>query len=205
MPYKQITGIYLIKNIVNNKLYIGSSINVMRRLSDHKNRLLKNKHYNIHLQASFNKYKIDNFIFQLHETCLIENLLERENYWIKYFNTTNNKLGYNKRAEASSNYGNKVSIETRIKLSLAHMGHKRSPETHTKIIAKQYKKVCQIDQNSNCIQQFKSLQEAEFVTKIAWQGISGVCRKINKSAGGYFWCFEQDYHNFKPPIDLRKK
>ena len=49
-------GIYKISNIINNKVYIGQSIDIQRRFSEHMRELNNNCHYNKHLQASYNKY-----------------------------------------------------------------------------------------------------------------------------------------------------
>jgi group I intron endonuclease len=60
-------GIYEIVNIVNNKRYIGSSINIRNRKNAHYNTLRKNKHPNPHLQKAFNKYGESNFCFNVLE------------------------------------------------------------------------------------------------------------------------------------------
>ena len=50
-------GIYCIRNKINGKFYIGSSINCYKRIkSHHFARLKAQTHTNPHLQASFNKY-----------------------------------------------------------------------------------------------------------------------------------------------------
>ena len=51
------SGVYQIYNPINNKRYIGSSINVERRLKEHLRNLKKNTHCNIYLQSAYNKYK----------------------------------------------------------------------------------------------------------------------------------------------------
>ena len=55
------SGIYKILNKSNGKCYIGSSCNLNKRKYQHFNSLMKNKHYNLYLQKSFNKYGKDNF------------------------------------------------------------------------------------------------------------------------------------------------
>lgn len=50
------SGIYCIKNKINDKLYIGSSSNIHKRFICHKYALRKDKHHNKPLQHSFNKY-----------------------------------------------------------------------------------------------------------------------------------------------------
>lgn len=72
-------GIYKITNIINNCIYIGSSVNIKSRWLEHKRDLIKNKHCNNYLQKSFNKYGLINFTFEIIE--LVENknkLTERE-------------------------------------------------------------------------------------------------------------------------------
>lgn len=81
------SGIYCIENLVNGKKYIGQSCNLDWRWYDHKRRLIKQRHDNKHLQASCNKYGIDNFKFDIIEYCDEDKLNEREIYWISYYNT----------------------------------------------------------------------------------------------------------------------
>ena len=61
------TGIYNIRNIINNNIYIGSASNLKNRWNVHKHKLSNNKHVNIHLQRAFNKYGSENFIFEVIE------------------------------------------------------------------------------------------------------------------------------------------
>lgn len=88
-------GIYTIKNLVNNKLYIGSSSRLNRRYSEHKIDLNKNKHCNIFLQRAWDKYGQHNFVFEIVEYCDKNQLLEREEYWINYFSSYKKENGYN--------------------------------------------------------------------------------------------------------------
>jgi group I intron endonuclease len=62
------SGVYQIYNPINNKRYIGSSINVERRLKEHLRNLKKNTHCNIYLQSAYNKYK-EVLQFQFLEEC----------------------------------------------------------------------------------------------------------------------------------------
>lgn len=57
-------GIYKITNIINNKCYIGQSTNLKERVNWHKAELKRNRHYNKYLQASYNKYGLENFTFE---------------------------------------------------------------------------------------------------------------------------------------------
>lgn len=75
-------GIYKIQNIINNKKYIGSSINIDIRFKRHINDLKNNKHNNIYLQREFNKYGLENFIFECIELCDKKNLKEIEQKYL---------------------------------------------------------------------------------------------------------------------------
>lgn len=61
-------GIYKIKNLKNNKIYIGSSNNIEKRINEHFRNLKNNKHPNKHLQLSYNKYGKENFTYEILET-----------------------------------------------------------------------------------------------------------------------------------------
>lgn len=131
-------GIYQIINKVTGKRYIGSTIGyVCRRLSGHRRDLIKGKHANKYLQYSFDKYGIDNFIFEkIEELASIKNqLLEKEQYYIDLYKTSEDQNGYNLRKIASSNVGLPCSEETRKKMSEAHKGLQRSEE-HRKNLSK---------------------------------------------------------------------
>lgn len=75
-------GIYKIENKINNKKYIGSAVNIDIRFKRHINDLKKEKHANIYLQREFNKYGLDNFIFECIEVCNKKNLKETEQKYL---------------------------------------------------------------------------------------------------------------------------
>lgn len=82
-------GIYKIINLINNKQYIGQSIDIETRWQQHKT---SNKNYILY--QAFKKYGLENFSFEIIEECSKEKLDEREQYWIKYCNTLTPN-GYN--------------------------------------------------------------------------------------------------------------
>jgi len=59
---KNKSGIYKIINIINNRLYIGSSVNIRRRWLEHKRLLSKGKHENNLLQNSWDKHGENCFV-----------------------------------------------------------------------------------------------------------------------------------------------
>ena len=77
-----IACIYKITNIVNNKIYIGSSVNYRKRWHDHVYQLNKNIHSNKHLQNAWNKYGEINFKFDIIENCDDDKKYKREQYYL---------------------------------------------------------------------------------------------------------------------------
>ena len=68
------TGVYIIRNQINNKIYIGSSVvSFLKRILHHNAMLRNKKHKNSYLQSSYNKHGEENFIFEILENCEKEN------------------------------------------------------------------------------------------------------------------------------------
>jgi group I intron endonuclease len=90
------TGIYLIRNTLNNKVYVGSTKRSFHcRKTRHLNALLRNTHGNEHLQNSVNKYGIENFVFEVYILCDPDDCERLEYNTILLFKSNNNKKGYN--------------------------------------------------------------------------------------------------------------
>lgn len=88
-----ISGIYYIKNNINNKYYIGQSLNIKQRKQKHFSSLRHNNHHNSYLQNAFNKYGEDAFEFKLIKACKPRYLNRFEKLYIKTYDSYNN--GYN--------------------------------------------------------------------------------------------------------------
>ena len=77
-------GIYKIINIVNNKFYVGSAVDLKRRKTRHFSELRNGRHNNRHLQAAWVKYGEQAFVFVVVEELAPEaDLLAAENVWLK--------------------------------------------------------------------------------------------------------------------------
>lgn len=86
-------GIYEIKNTINNKRYIGSSIDLKKREKVHFKELEKGSHHSIKLQTDYLAFNKKDFIFTVLENCKQSVLKVREQFYIERFNSYNN--GYN--------------------------------------------------------------------------------------------------------------
>jgi len=106
IKHKEKCGIYCIRNIVNNKVYIGKSKNIHYRIIQHKSQLKKkHKDENPHLINSWHKYGENNFEYFVLEF-LEQNediVSEREIFWMKQYNSLNKEKGYNLRSDSSTN------------------------------------------------------------------------------------------------------
>jgi len=58
-------AIYQIRNTINNKLYIGSSISPLARRNQHWSKLNKNEHGNPRLQEEWNQFGAGSFVFEI--------------------------------------------------------------------------------------------------------------------------------------------
>lgn len=95
-------GIYCIKNNINGKEYIGQSVNIQRRITDHKSRAFSEGHneYNSPLHQAIRKYGWSNFTVTVEKECLPEDL----NYWEAYFIETKNTIAKNGYNISSGNF-----------------------------------------------------------------------------------------------------
>ena len=86
--------IYIIKNKINNKVYVGQTkVSIKLRFQNHLSAARCGRGYTI--GKAIRKYGEENFYIELLEECLASELNEREMYWIAFYNSTDNKCGYN--------------------------------------------------------------------------------------------------------------
>lgn len=124
------SGIYAIINQKDGKVYIGRAVDLSKRRYEHKSALKHNRHCNLHLQRAWNRG--DTFSFSVIEHCEPEMLNEREVFWIKRFNSTNKRYGYNICEGGDGCLGRPCSDETRKKISNAVKGKTLSEESKKK-------------------------------------------------------------------------
>ena len=161
-------GVYQIKNLSNNKIYIGSTItSFICRWRQHNSKLKSGKHENTHLQSSYNKYGESSFEYSiLYIGTSKEDIRDKEQELINSFDSCNPDKGYNMdsivdrsirseetkkkislsrkgKCSGSSNgfYGKTHTEEVREKIRQAHIGKKLSDSTKTKIVEKRKIKV----------------------------------------------------------------
>lgn len=149
---ERISGIYCIKNLIYEKVYIGQSVNLYKRLCDHKSDLKHNRHHNTYLQHAFNKYGDENFDFNIIHECSIDELDSLETYYIcEVYHSNDRNFGYNR--ESGGNSKKIVSEETKQKISKAGKKRFENPE--------------EIEKNrEHILKRFEDLSEHERMSKI---------------------------------------
>jgi len=162
------SGIYKIEERKTGKVYIGSSSLLDYRKRNHFNLLRKNKHKNIYLQSSYNKYGEENFMWDILQYVDDANKLEKEEEkWISMFEANNKKHGFNLRDVCQNN----SRVAGRGKIIKGENNHK----------AQAYHLI-----NLNTLEEFKGVCVAEF------------CRQQKiKDASGYFVLKRGDIKRWK--------
>ena len=121
--------IYKTTNLVNDKIYIGQHHGDIDLHYHGSGKLIR---------YAIKKYGVQYFKTEVLEECNCDAMLnEREVFWIKYYNSTDKSIGYNIHkggissplaGKVSHRKGKKLSIQSRIKMSIADTGGKKSPE-----------------------------------------------------------------------------
>ena len=195
---EEIIGIYQIRNLVSGKIYIGQSKNIYARWYEHKRELNKNEHHSRYLQRSWNKNGQDNFEFLIVEICDIEELNEKEIYWIEKNDSF--KSGYNSNIGGCGSRGYIPTEETRKKISKSHkaLNKKLTQEQKQKLfnaIHTNLKEILQFDLKGNFIKEWSCELEIVKDCNISSRGIGGCCRreKLRRTANGFIWIYKEDY------------
>jgi group I intron endonuclease len=135
-------GVYAWLNTRTGKVYVGSSVNVLRRYKEHLSMFLKGSHYNRHLQNAWN---IDSqcFAFAVIELSSVNDIRERGRFWLDELQAGDKDLGYNLMSVRDGVFVH--GLETRARLSTSSTGRIVSPETRARISATQAGKIISME------------------------------------------------------------
>jgi group I intron endonuclease len=106
-------------------MYIGSSSDIGKRICAHLGMLRRGTHNNVKLQRAWIKYGESSLTFGVVELVEMSKLLEREQYWIDFYNVFRD--GYNMAVDATAPMkGRHHSELTRNGFSISRMGSNNS-------------------------------------------------------------------------------
>ena len=112
-------GIYLLRNLINGKIYVGKAKNFDDRFRRHKQSELLPHNSQSRIINAIKKYGWQAFSIEILEVCdETDELLDKEAGWIKALNATDNKIGYNILVYSTDWTGHRHSEEAKQKLSL---------------------------------------------------------------------------------------
>ncbi len=132
---KKMIGIYKIQNKQNQKIYIGQSNNIERRLKEHTSpsRYLNSR---VPIDWAIHFLGKENFTYEVVEECSPEELSSKESYWIKYYKS--NTDGYNRNEggdlqhRGSNNGRAKLTEEEIVEIRTAYNNHEKQREVYQK-------------------------------------------------------------------------
>lgn len=134
VKHEGVAGIYCIRNIVNNKVYIGKSVNIRQRIYNHigglnsKDKRRENEYF-INSWWKYNKENFEYFILEVIDKDIdnFEEIMKnRELFWMDIYKSTFSEFGYNLRRDSSTNMI--CHEKTRIKMSIAQKQRYLNPE-----------------------------------------------------------------------------
>jgi group I intron endonuclease len=112
--------IYMVINLINNKIYIGQTVGTLKkRITDHLSdaRLQKN---NMYFHKAIRKYEEENFVWKIVFKCKTMNMLNAaEIFFVNYYSSNDNKIGYNLTEGGCGSLGFKHSDTSKQKISKA--------------------------------------------------------------------------------------
>lgn len=196
-------GVYQLRNIETNKVYIGSSINLADRLKTHFRDLRLNRHDNPKLQHVYNKYGKDKIIYEIIEFCESNLRFEIEQYWINKFFYTELCLNLNPIASHPPNLtGVKRVFSQKHKENLTKSIRERckDPEYRKRMSEIRIGKHLGAEHANAkavvCLEtgfEYGGIAEASRKSGCSRSGISSCCLKQNKQVDGLHWLYKEDY------------
>lgn len=133
-------GIYKITNTENGKCYIGQSRDIEARWQKHLSSYKSSPDWELY--RAFKKYGISKFTFEIVEECQIEELNEREVYWIAQYNSFNN--GYNMTLGGEACNGTNDKIVYQYDLSGRLVGEYKSAHEAARALNIQFTNICKV-------------------------------------------------------------
>lgn len=168
-------GVYQIRNIGNNDLYVGSTtISFKSRWSGHRRLLRSNKHHSIHLQRAWNKYGEESFVFEVLTTCPQEYCPKLEQWFL---DSLEPRYNIKKKAINSGPFQKNYS--------------EKSTKANRLIGLKKRIPVYQYSLEGEFIKAWSYCKEAALCLKLHESGIYSAAIGKTNTASGFQWRFDK--------------
>lgn len=177
----KIIGIYKIVSLINNKVYVGSSIDIKNRWKVHIYSLNLRRNCSKYFANEWHKYGEENFKFSIIEECTEEELIDKEQYWVDHYQSTIRIKGYNRmepkehtrNKEARKNmsdakkklYKEKPEIKQKISIALSGENHPGFGKQRSKITKEKISKSSSGINHSQTKLSIKDVEEILFLIK----------------------------------------
>lgn len=160
---QEMGGVYAIKNLLNGKMYIGSTRDFKTRWANHRRLLRRGKHHSPYLQNAYNKIGEKHFVFIMIEACecVHDTLVFLEQKYIDELNPEYNVL--NKA---------KMSSDDALRFQKENMSKKLGIAVNV------------YDFNGNLLNTFSSLSKASEETGVLVTSICTACKSRQHQANG---------------------
>lgn len=127
------SGVYLISNSIDNRVYVGSARNLRNRYIDHIGSFRRCTNKATRLQAFVLTHSVEVLTFSVLCLCEPEQLLVMEQQYLDFYQSYDKEYGFNTYPFAGSSRGHFASPETKAKLSAGL--RERSPEIYARASA----------------------------------------------------------------------
>lgn len=185
-------GVYVIRNRINDQVYIGSAVTLARRMYKHLLELKKGIHHSSKLQRFVDKYGIEQLYFQA-QRVKKEDLLKTEQFLLDRYHPF-----YNTLVKAKSRLGLKNSERSKELVRAWKKNHKLTEE-HKLNLSKSHQTrtvyratpVIQLTLKGDFIKEWPSISVAERLLNNS--GISNCVNGRSKFAAGHLWVYKSEY------------
>lgn len=193
--------IYKATNLINNKVYIGQTIlDLKTRRAQHENSIkYKNKYA---FAKAIQKYGKENFDWEVVDTAsTIEELNEKESYYIEYYKSLTTQNGYNLKGGGNNSF---LTEEVKKKISEAQIGSKNHMFGKRGRLNPTSKKV----KNITTGVEYESASECAKTENINLSHVCAVCRGDRGSTNNCIYRYLDDKGDVIPPqkkTDIKNK
>ena len=186
--------IYKATNIINNKVYIGQTIHTLNhRKRQHERSYSYGKNYLF--PRAINKYGKENFKWEvIYVAKDIDELNEKENYYIKLYDSTNPNKGYNLKSGGENSF---LHESVKEKISNSQKGKLNHMYGKTGELNKTSKRV----KNITTGEVFGSVMECARKLKLNNSHVSAVCRGKRGSTNKMIFRYLDEDENIIEPDD----